>query len=146
MPTKATESLEVIAALVVTAGLVSGNLFLFSPLRTDNRVKASPPPARSGEAAHPESSTKASIDGNFDPAASNKGVPKQLDQFSSADVPNKSGQAVVAPADRHVASASLAFCAGAYQSAAWFCGRTAAPIPDERSADFSGRRIPASHP
>ena len=70
MPTKATESLEVIAALVVTAGLVSGNLFLFSPLRTDNRVKASPPPARSGEAAHPESSTKASIDGNFDPAAS----------------------------------------------------------------------------
>ena len=124
MPTKATESLEVIAALVVTAGLVSGNLFLFSPLRTDNRVKASPPPARSGEAAQPESSTKASIDGNFDPAASNKGVSKQLDQFSSADVPNMTKQTIAAAADRHVASASLAFCAGAYQSATWFCGRT----------------------
>ena len=124
MPTKATESLEVIAALVVTAGLVSGNLFLFSPLRTDNRVKASPPPARAGEAAHPESSTKESIDRNFHPASSNKGVPKQLDQFSSADVPNMTKQTIAAAADHHVASASLAFCAGAYQSTTWFCGRT----------------------
>ena len=124
MPTKTTESLEIIAALVVTAGLVGGNLFLFSPLRTDNRVKAPNPPARTADAANLESDKKAFIDGNLDPAASNKGVPKPLDQFSSADVPNMTKQAIAAAADRHVASASLAFCAGAYQSAAWFCGRT----------------------
>ena len=32
--------LEVVAAIVVTAGLVAGNLLLFSPLRIDNRIKA----------------------------------------------------------------------------------------------------------
>ena len=32
--------LEVIAAIVVTAGLVAGNLLLFSPLQIDNRIKA----------------------------------------------------------------------------------------------------------
>ena len=36
------EALEVAAAAVVTAGLVAGNLFLFSPLRSDNRVKDQP--------------------------------------------------------------------------------------------------------
>ena len=34
------EMLEVVAAIVVTAGLVAGNLLLFSPLRIDNRIKA----------------------------------------------------------------------------------------------------------
>ena len=37
---KTTEMLEVVAAIVVTAGLVAGNLLLFSPLRIDNRIKA----------------------------------------------------------------------------------------------------------
>jgi len=58
MPTKTTESLEIIAALVVAAGLVGGNLFLFSPLRTDNRVKGPIPPARAADAANPESDKK----------------------------------------------------------------------------------------
>ena len=31
--------LEVVTAIVVTAGLVGGNLLLFSPLRIDNRIK-----------------------------------------------------------------------------------------------------------
>ena len=35
--------LEVVAAIVVTAGLVAGNLLLFSPLRIDNRIKAPAP-------------------------------------------------------------------------------------------------------
>lgn len=33
------ESLEVVAAAIVTVGLVAGNLFLFSPLRSDDRVR-----------------------------------------------------------------------------------------------------------
>jgi hypothetical protein len=37
------EGLEVLAAVVVTAGLVAGNLVLFSPLRVDNRVQPGPP-------------------------------------------------------------------------------------------------------
>jgi len=37
---KTTDMLEVVAAIVVTAGLVAGNLLLFSPLRIDNRIKA----------------------------------------------------------------------------------------------------------
>ncbi|MDA9699776.1 hypothetical protein N9U74_01205 [Synechococcus sp. AH-736-M02] len=40
---KTTEMLEVVAAIVVTAGLVSGNLLLFSPLRIDNRIKSPAP-------------------------------------------------------------------------------------------------------
>ncbi len=40
---KTTEMLEVVAAIVVTAGLVGGNLLLFSPLRIDNRIKAPAP-------------------------------------------------------------------------------------------------------
>ena len=40
---KTTEMLEVVAAIVVTAGLVAGNLLLFSPLRIDNRIKAPAP-------------------------------------------------------------------------------------------------------
>lgn len=35
------EALEVSCAVFVTAGLVAGNLLLFSPLRTDNRVEPS---------------------------------------------------------------------------------------------------------
>ena len=39
MQAKNSEGLEVLAAVVVTAGLVAGNLVLFSPLRVDNRVQ-----------------------------------------------------------------------------------------------------------
>ena len=39
MHPKTSEGLEVVAAVVVTAGLVAGNLVLFSPLRVDNRVQ-----------------------------------------------------------------------------------------------------------
>jgi hypothetical protein len=43
MQAKTPEGLEVLAAVVVTAGLVAGNLVLFSPLRVDNRVQPGPP-------------------------------------------------------------------------------------------------------
>ena len=39
MHTKNSEFIEVIAALIVTAGLVGGNFFLFMPLLKDNRIK-----------------------------------------------------------------------------------------------------------
>ena len=39
MQPKMSEGLEVVVALVVTAGLVAGNLVLFSPLRVDNRIE-----------------------------------------------------------------------------------------------------------
>ena len=39
MQSKVAEILEVVTAVIVTAGLVAGNLFLFAPLRRDNRVK-----------------------------------------------------------------------------------------------------------
>ena len=42
MQAKTSEGLEVLAAVVVTAGLVAGNLVLFSPLRVDNRVQSAP--------------------------------------------------------------------------------------------------------
>ena len=42
MQAKTTEALEVLAAVVVTAGLVAGNLVLFSPLRVDNRKQPAP--------------------------------------------------------------------------------------------------------
>ena len=42
MQTKTSEGLEILAAVVVTAGLVAGNLVLFSPLRVDNRVPPAP--------------------------------------------------------------------------------------------------------
>ena len=42
MQAKTSEGLEVLAAVVVTAGLVAGNLVLFSPLRVDNRVQPAP--------------------------------------------------------------------------------------------------------
>jgi hypothetical protein len=42
MQAKTSEGLEVLAAVVVTAGLVAGNLVLFSPLRVDNRVLPAP--------------------------------------------------------------------------------------------------------
>ena len=47
MQPKTSEGLEVLAAVVVTAGLVAGNLVLFSPLRVDNRV----PPALASQTA-----------------------------------------------------------------------------------------------
>ncbi len=43
---KISELVEVVAAIVVTAGLVTGNLLLFSPLRVDKRIKAPAPPAQ----------------------------------------------------------------------------------------------------
>ena len=42
MQAKTSEGLEVLAAVVVTAGFVAGNLVLFSPLRVDNRVPPAP--------------------------------------------------------------------------------------------------------
>ena len=36
---KISELLEVVAAIVVTAGLDAGKLWLFSPLQVDNRIK-----------------------------------------------------------------------------------------------------------
>ena len=42
MQPKTSEGLEVVVAVVVTAGLVAGNLVLFSPLRVDNRVHPVP--------------------------------------------------------------------------------------------------------
>ncbi len=39
MQAKTSEGLEVLVAVVVTAGLVAGNLVLFSPLRVDNRIQ-----------------------------------------------------------------------------------------------------------
>ena len=43
---KISELLEVLAAIVVKAGLVAGNLLLFSQLRVDKRIKAPAPPAQ----------------------------------------------------------------------------------------------------
>ena len=42
MQPKTSEGFEVLAAVVVTAGLVAGNLVLFLPLRVDNRVQPDP--------------------------------------------------------------------------------------------------------
>ena len=50
---KISELLEVVAAIVVTAGLVAGNLLLFSPLRVDKRIKAPAPPAQPQNTAGP---------------------------------------------------------------------------------------------
>ena len=50
---KISELLEVVAATVVTAGLVAGNLLLFSPLRVDKRIKAPAPPAQPQNTAGP---------------------------------------------------------------------------------------------
>ena len=45
--------LEVVAAIVFTAGLVAGNLLLFASLQVDNRIKALGPPPQPGTAARP---------------------------------------------------------------------------------------------
>ncbi|MDA9740035.1 hypothetical protein N9U66_01430 [Synechococcus sp. AH-736-M20] len=50
---KISELLEVVAAIVVTAGPVAENLFLFSPLQVDNRIKAPGTPTQPGTATHP---------------------------------------------------------------------------------------------
>ncbi len=60
MQDKTTESVEVVAAIIVTAGLVMGNLALFAPLRTDNRTKP-PEPRPQQAAAAPESAPKATF-------------------------------------------------------------------------------------
>jgi len=49
MQAKTSEGLEVLAAVVVTAGLVAGNLVLFSPLRVDNRIVRPAPASQSLE-------------------------------------------------------------------------------------------------
>ena len=51
MQDKTTESVEVVAAIIVTAGLVMGNLALFAPLRTDNRTKPAEPSSQQAAAA-----------------------------------------------------------------------------------------------
>ena len=48
---KISELLEVVAAIVVTAGLVAGRLLLFSPLQVDNRIKAPGTPTEPGTTA-----------------------------------------------------------------------------------------------
>ena len=48
---KISELLEVVAAIVVTAGLVAGKRLLFSPLQVDNRIKALGPLTQPGPAA-----------------------------------------------------------------------------------------------
>ena len=48
---KISELLEVVAAIVVTAGLVAGKLLLFSPLQVDNRIKAPGTPTEPGTPA-----------------------------------------------------------------------------------------------
>ena len=50
---KISELLEVVAAIVDTAGLVAGKLLLFSPLQVDNRIKALGPLTQPGPAARP---------------------------------------------------------------------------------------------
>ena len=50
---KISELLEVVAAIVVTAGLVAGKLLLFSPSQVDNRIKALGPLTQPGPAARP---------------------------------------------------------------------------------------------
>ena len=48
---KISELLEVVAAIVVTAGLVAGKLLLFTPLHVDNQIKASGTPTDPGTTA-----------------------------------------------------------------------------------------------
>ena len=50
---KISELLEVVAAIVVTAGLVAGKLLLFSALQVDDRIKALGPLTQPGPAARP---------------------------------------------------------------------------------------------
>ena len=50
---KISELLEVVAAIVATAGLVAGNLLVFSPLQVDKRIKAPGHPINPGTAARP---------------------------------------------------------------------------------------------
>ena len=50
---KISELLEVVAAIVETAGLVGGKLLLFSPLPVDNRIKVLGPLTQPRPAARP---------------------------------------------------------------------------------------------
>ena len=53
MTVKTSESIEVVAAIIVTSGLVMGNLLLFAPLRTDNRTKPLKPVLQKDSAPDP---------------------------------------------------------------------------------------------
>ena len=50
---KISELLEVVAAIVATAGLVARNLLLFSPLQVDKRIKAPGHPTNPGTTGRP---------------------------------------------------------------------------------------------
>lgn len=59
------QALEVAAAIIVTAGLVAGNLILFSPLRSDERGQSPNSNSREAETIH-SPSTAADSPARFD--------------------------------------------------------------------------------
>ena len=71
MTGKTSESIEVVAAIVVTAGLVMGNLLLFAPLRTDNRTKR-PEPVLQRDSAPDPAPEKTFATAAAQPSAGNK--------------------------------------------------------------------------
>ena len=71
MTVKTSESIEVVAAIIVTAGLVMGNLLLFAPLRTDNRTKP-PKPVMQVDSVPDPAPEKAFATAAAQPAAGNK--------------------------------------------------------------------------
>ena len=71
MTAKTSESIEVVAAIIVTAGLVMGNLLLFAPLRTDNRTKPQKPVVQKNTAPDP-APEKAFATAAVQPAGGNK--------------------------------------------------------------------------
>ena len=71
MTAKTSESIEVVAAIIVTAGLVMGNLLLFAPLRTDNRTKP-PKPLLQVDSAPDPAPEKAFATTAAQPAGGNK--------------------------------------------------------------------------
>jgi len=71
MTVKTSESIEVVAAIIVTAGLVMGNLLLFAPLRTDNRTKP-PKPVMQVDSAPDPAPEKAFATAAAQPTVGNK--------------------------------------------------------------------------
>ena len=71
MKVKTSESIEVVAAIIVTAGLVMGNLLLFAPLRTDNRTKP-PKPVLQMDTTPDPATEKTFATAAAQPAAGNK--------------------------------------------------------------------------
>ena len=71
MTVKTSESIEVVAAIIVTAGLVMGNLLLFAPMRTDNRTKP-PKPLMQVDSAPDPAPEKAFATAAAQPTAGNK--------------------------------------------------------------------------